>query len=75
LSADPQAQYLQFWFAMSVGPNFTVVDAERVGQSIIVTFGDGSCVIYSASLLRTMMEHADKLVPEEDDDLTDTAST
>jgi hypothetical protein len=74
LGADAQAKYLQFWCSMSVGPNFTLVDAERVGQSIVVTFGDGTCVIYSASLLHTMMEHADKLVPEEDDDLTDTAS-
>jgi hypothetical protein len=37
-----------------------IIDVERVDGGIIITFDDGKCAVYSASLLRAIFSKADE---------------
>jgi hypothetical protein len=54
-------------FTMSMVPEPRIVSADRMDDSVIVTFDDGRCAIYSASLLYTVLPQAKEV------DLTDGA--
>jgi hypothetical protein len=38
-----------------------VVDAERLGGGVIITFDDGKCAVYSAPLLYSILSNANLL--------------
>jgi hypothetical protein len=45
-----------------------IISADRLADSIIVTFEDGRCAIYSASLLYAAFPHAEEVVESEDEE-------
>jgi hypothetical protein len=55
-------------FIMETHPAPLMISADRMDQSIIVTFSDGMSALYSASLLYAMLpqaEQLDRTQPEE----------
>jgi hypothetical protein len=48
-------------YYMYAAPDVRVVDAERVGEGVIVEFDDGECALYSATLLRSLLLQAVKV--------------
>ena len=50
---------------MESEPEFHVVDAERVSDSVMVEFDDGECALYPASLLRSVLPQAVKVEVDE----------
>ena len=53
---------------MEAYPDPRILSMEKYENAILVTFDDGTCALYSASLLRSALPEAEKLV-EPDKDL------
>jgi hypothetical protein len=45
-----------------------VVDAERLGDGVIITFDDGKSAVYSASLLQAIFTQAQEVNEQEPDE-------
>jgi hypothetical protein len=44
-----------------------IKDAERLNGGVIITFDDGKCAVYSATLLRTIFPQADEVMEDSDE--------
>jgi hypothetical protein len=46
---------------MKTDPPTRIIDAERLGEGVIITFEGGKCAIYPTSLLYSMFHEANEI--------------
>jgi hypothetical protein len=44
-----------------------IIEALRMKDGVIITFSDGKCALYSATLLHSMLPNADELIQDTND--------